>query len=47
MKTRLPRESQTKGEKTSCLTLFCALMTAKNSTTTLGELNGMVVQGTQ
>ncbi len=38
MKTVLPQEGQANDEKTSYMTLFCALMTAKHAEATLEEL---------
>ena len=45
MKAALPGESQTSEEKTSYMTLFCALMTAKHSKATLGELMRVIPLG--
>ena len=47
MKTVLPQEGQTNDEKTSYMTLFCALMTAKHSKATLGELMRVVPMGSK
>ncbi len=47
MKTVLPQEGQTNEEKTSYMTLFCALMTAKHSKATLEELMRVVPMGSK
>ncbi len=45
MKTVLPQEGQANDEKTSYMTLFCALMTAKHSEATLEELMRVIPMG--
>ena len=47
MTTVLPHEGQTNEEKTSYMTLFCALMTAKHSKATLEELMSVIPMGSK
>ncbi len=47
MKTALPQEGQSNEEKTSYMTLFCALMTAKHSKATMEELMRVIPMGSK